>query len=77
MYYYDNEHYELVNPQNVYGQFFPAGTVFRHAQADWWYPFYNDALMPNYKVHYQVIKNNPNYFKRSIFKVPDEQLQKS
>lgn len=47
------EHYILQNPVNIYGMFFPAGTD----------PFYNDALLPSYAVHFMVIRNNPQYFK--------------
>jgi hypothetical protein len=56
------EDYILITPVTIYGQFFPAGTQYRQINADWWFPFYNDALMPSYAVHFMVIRNNPQYF---------------
>lgn len=60
------EDYILQQPMNIYGMFFPIGTEYWKINADWWYPFYNDALMPAYAVHFTVIRNNPQYFAKLI-----------
>lgn len=57
------EDYILETPQNIYGMFIPAGTLFRKKNADWWYPVVNDAELPSYAVHFMVVRNNPTYFK--------------
>lgn len=60
-----NEHYLLVTPVSVYGMFFPAGTEYRQVSGDWWHPVTKyGALLPSYAVHFMVIRNNEQYFKR-------------
>lgn len=56
--------YILQHPMNIYGMFFPAGTIYRQVNADWWYPVTNyGARLPSYAVHFMVIQNNGTYFK--------------
>jgi hypothetical protein len=58
--------YKLVVPQNIYGMFIPAGTIYRQINKDWWYPKINDALCPSYAVHFMVIQNNETYFQKIL-----------
>lgn len=60
----EKQDYVLQEPMNIYGMFFPAGTVYKQINNDWWYPVTNDgAVSPSYAVHFMVIKNNETYFK--------------
>lgn len=57
------EDYTLQQPMNIYGMFLPVGTEYWKINGDWWYPLVNGAILPSYAVHFQVIRNNPTYFK--------------
>lgn len=60
-----DEDYILQQPMNIYGMFFPVGTEYWKINADWWYPLekFSGAILPDFAVHFSVIRNNPTYFK--------------
>jgi len=58
-----NEDYILQTPINIYGMFFPIGTLYKQVNADYWNPVVNGAQLPSYAVHFMIIKNNETYFK--------------
>lgn len=59
------QNYVLNQPMNIYGMFFPIGTIYKQVNADWWHPIVNGAQLPSYAVHFMVIKNNGTYFSKT------------